>query len=166
MKKLFSKKTNIIIAVLITGMFSFSFVKTDLFEISKNLDIFANLYRVLNESYVDETKPGQLMKTGIDAMLESLDPYTNYITENDIEDFMYMTTGEYGGIGALVTDIDGKITEKAHFKLFDLMGREMMQRAINEPHTVIDRGQLPAGIYFYTISNDKEILQSGKLIAQ
>ncbi len=110
MKKLFSKKTNIIVAVLITGMFSFSFVKTDLFEISKNLDIFANLYRVLNESYVDETKPGQLMKTGIDAMLESLDPYTNYITENDIEDFMYMTTGEYGGIGALVTDIDGKIT--------------------------------------------------------
>ncbi len=110
MKKLFSKKTNIIIAVLITGMFSFSFIKSDLFEISKNLDIFANLYRVLNESYVDETKPGQLMKTGIDAMLESLDPYTNYITENDIEDYMYMTTGEYGGIGALVTDIDGKIT--------------------------------------------------------
>lgn len=97
--------------MLIAGMAIFfaSFAPTDLFEISKNLDIFSSLYRVLNESYVDDTKPGQLMKTAIDAMLESLDPYTNFITENDIEDFRYMTTGEYGGVGALVTDIDGKI---------------------------------------------------------
>src|SRR5437016_1063228 len=108
MKKLFSKKSIIVVSVIVAAFFSISFVKGDLFEITKNLDIFNNLYRVLNESYVDETKPGQLMKTGIDAMLESLDPYTNYITENDIEEFMYMTTGEYGGIGTLVTDIDGK----------------------------------------------------------
>jgi len=108
MKKIFQKKTYIIlIATLAIGLASFA--PTDLFEVSKNLDIFSSLYRVLNESYVDETKPGQLMKTAIDAMLESLDPYTNYITENDIEDFKYMTTGEYGGVGALVTDIDGKI---------------------------------------------------------
>jgi carboxyl-terminal processing protease len=59
--------------------------------------------------YVDGTKPGQLMKTGIDAMLNSLDPYTVYYTENDIEDYRYMTTGEYGGIGATVNDISGKI---------------------------------------------------------
>ncbi|MCW3077377.1 MAG: peptidase [Bacteroidetes bacterium] len=81
----------------------------DYFEISKNLDIFNAVYRELNVSYVDGTKPGQLMKTGIDAMLLSLDPYTNYYTENDIEDFRYMTTGEYGGIGASVNDINGKI---------------------------------------------------------
>ncbi len=81
----------------------------DYFEISKNLDIFNAVYRELNISYVDETKPGQLMKTSIDAMLGSLDPYTVYYTENDIEDFRFITTGEYGGIGAQVNDIDGKI---------------------------------------------------------
>ncbi len=109
MKKFFTRRSTLIVTVVLTAVLSFSFVKTDLFEVSKNLDIFNNLYLVLNESYVDETKPGQLMKTAIDGMLESLDPYTIYITENDIEDFMYTTTGEYGGIGALVTDIDGKI---------------------------------------------------------
>ncbi len=63
----------------------------------------------MNVGYVDGTKPGQLMKTGIDAMLNSLDPYTVYYTENDIEDYRFMTTGEYGGIGATVNDINGKI---------------------------------------------------------
>lgn len=72
------------------------------FEITKNLDIFASLYREINMNYVDETKPGKLMKVGIDAMLKSLDPYTNYIPESRIEDFMFMTTGQYGGIGALI----------------------------------------------------------------
>lgn len=81
----------------------------DYFEISKNLDIFYSVYKELNVGYVDGTKPGQLMKTGIDAMLTSLDPYTVYYTENDIEDFRFMTTGEYGGIGATVNDINGKI---------------------------------------------------------
>jgi carboxyl-terminal processing protease len=81
----------------------------DYFEISKNLDIFNSVYRELNIAYVDGTKPGQLMKTGIDAMLNSLDPYTVYYTENDLEDYRFLTTGEYGGIGASVNDIDGKI---------------------------------------------------------
>lgn len=81
----------------------------DYFEISKNLDIFYSVYKELNVGYVDGTKPGQLMKTGIDAMLSSLDPYTVYYTENDIEDYRFMTTGEYGGIGATVNDINGKI---------------------------------------------------------
>jgi carboxyl-terminal processing protease len=81
----------------------------DYFEISKNLDIFNSIYREVNIAYVDDTKPGQLMKTGIDAMLNSLDPYTNYFTENDIEDYRYMTTGEYGGIGAIIGEMDGKL---------------------------------------------------------
>src|SRR5436190_22206825 len=81
----------------------------DYFEISKNLDIFNAVYRELNIAYVDGTKPGQLMKTGIDAMLGSLDPYTVYYTENDIEDYRFITTGEYGGIGATVNDMNGKI---------------------------------------------------------
>ena len=75
------------------------------FELSKNLDIFASLYRELNTRYVDETDPGKLMKTGIDAMLESLDPYTNYYPESEIEDYKFMQTGQYGGVGAMVHKI-------------------------------------------------------------
>jgi carboxyl-terminal processing protease len=72
------------------------------FEISKNLDIFATMYKELNSNYVDELNHGELMKTGIEAILEKLDPYTVYISEADIEDYKFMTTGEYGGIGALI----------------------------------------------------------------
>ena len=93
----------------LASVFAFNFSQ-DYFEVSKNLDIFNTLYRELNIAYVDETKPGQLMKTGIEAMLASLDPYTNYYTENDVEDYKYMTTGEYGGIGAIIQDINNKIT--------------------------------------------------------
>jgi C-terminal peptidase prc len=70
------------------------------FEISKNLDIYSNLFRELNTYYVDPIQPGRLVKAGVDAMLEDLDPYTNYITESDIEEYEFMTTGKYGGIGA------------------------------------------------------------------
>src|ERR1700754_4570212 len=70
------------------------------FEISKNLDIYSNLFKELNTYYVDPIEPGKLVKTGVDAMLEDLDPYTNYITEADLEDYRFMTTGKYGGIGA------------------------------------------------------------------
>ena len=72
------------------------------FEIAKNLDIFATMYKELNTNYVDELKSGELIKTGIDAMLESLDPYTVYIPEAEIEDYKFITTGQYGGIGSLI----------------------------------------------------------------
>ncbi len=72
------------------------------FEISKNLDIFATMYKELNNNYVDELNHGELIKTGIDAILEKLDPYTVFISEAEIEDFNFMTTGQYGGIGALI----------------------------------------------------------------
>jgi carboxyl-terminal processing protease len=94
---------------LIIAIFIGAAYTPDYFEISKNLDIFYSVYKELNVGYVDPTKPGQLMKTGIDAMLNSLDPYTVYYTENDIEDYRFLTTGEYGGIGATVNDINGKI---------------------------------------------------------
>ncbi|HLG34659.1 MAG TPA: S41 family peptidase [Bacteroidia bacterium] len=91
----------IIGAVAIVSAASFSFVD-DYFEVSKNLDIFTTLYREVNLYYVDQTNPGKMIKKGIDAMLESLDPYTNFIPESDIEDYRFMTTGQYGGIGALI----------------------------------------------------------------
>jgi carboxyl-terminal processing protease len=79
------------------------------FEIAKNLDLFAAVYKEVNKQYVDEIVPGRLMQTGIDAMLESLDPYTNFIPEDRIEDFRTMNTGQYGGIGAITREI-GKRT--------------------------------------------------------
>lgn len=91
----------VILAIVSAGFVTQSF-KDDYFEITRNLDIFTTLFRELNINYVDETNPGKLMKTGIDAMLQSLDPYTNYIPESDIEDYRFMTTGQYGGIGALI----------------------------------------------------------------
>jgi carboxyl-terminal processing protease len=72
------------------------------FEISKNLDIFTSLFKELSVNYVDDIDAGKLMETGIDSMLESLDPYTNFIPEADVEDYTFITTGQYGGIGALI----------------------------------------------------------------
>ena len=101
------KKVKVAVFALFIGAGSMSLLAFDkgddnYFEISKNLDIFATLYREVNMYYVDETDPGDMVKTAIDAMLEKLDPYTNYIPESDIEDHRFMTTGQYGGIGALV----------------------------------------------------------------
>ena len=86
------------------------------FEIAKNLDIFATLFKEVNTYYVDEVPPAKLVKTGIDAMLKSLDPYTNYIPEDDIEDFRTMTTGQYGGIGAVVIKRNGKTVVQAAYE--------------------------------------------------
>jgi carboxyl-terminal processing protease len=73
------------------------------FEISKHLDIYATLFKEVNEFYVEEVNVPLLMREGIDAMLKSLDPYTTFISEAEIEDFRFMTTGHYGGIGASVS---------------------------------------------------------------
>jgi carboxyl-terminal processing protease len=104
-KNTLSKKIAVFgLAVLIIFGFAFKPLE-NYFEISKNIDIFVTLFREVNIYYVDEAKPGEMMKTGIDAMLEGLDPYTNYIAETD---YRMMTTGEYGGIGAIVKQIDGR----------------------------------------------------------
>lgn len=105
------RKIRIIIAsacIAFVSVFSYSF-KEDYFELSKNIDIFVTLFREVNMYYVDELQPGTIIKTGIDAMLESLDPYTNFIPEDDIEDARFMTTGQYGGIGALIRTKDDYI---------------------------------------------------------
>lgn len=105
------KKKRIALVSLVAGIFTLaSFTLSDnYFEISKNLDIFANLYKQLNIYYVDDTNPGELMKTGIDAMLKSLDPYTVYYPESEIEDYRFLTTGEYGGIGSLIRRIGDSV---------------------------------------------------------
>jgi len=101
--------------IVIVGIFAFaisfySFKQDDKnFQIAKNLDIYYTLFRELNLFYVDDIDPTKLVKTSVDKMLESLDPYTNFIPEDDIEDFRFMTTGEYAGIGALISKQKGKI---------------------------------------------------------
>lgn len=72
------------------------------FEIAKNLEIFSSVYKNLNLNYVDDVDPGKTIKVAIDAMLSSLDPYTNYFPESDIEDVKLQLLGEYGGVGALI----------------------------------------------------------------
>ncbi len=71
------------------------------FDIAKNLEIFANAYKEINQNYVDVLDPGKLMRQGMDAMLEGLDPFTNYISETDIEGYRYQNDGKYNGVGAV-----------------------------------------------------------------
>jgi carboxyl-terminal processing protease len=80
------------------------------FEVSKNLDIYFNLFNEVNKYYVDPIQPGKMVKKSIDEMLKDLDPYTNYITEEDVEDFRFQTTGKYGGIGCAMRDLGDYIS--------------------------------------------------------
>lgn len=91
------------VTVLLTGAGSRNF------EVTKNLDIFSTLFRELVVNYIDDFNISEAMKTGIDEMLESLDPYTTFITESQIEDVRMMTTGQYGGIGARIQSRDNRI---------------------------------------------------------
>ena len=95
-------KTWIASALLIAVLSSATVLTDEYFEISKNLDIMTTAYRELNMYYVDDIDASKLMRTGIEAMVEYLDPYTNYISESEIEDYRFMTTGQYGGVGASI----------------------------------------------------------------
>ncbi|EPR69891.1 putative carboxy-terminal processing protease [Cyclobacterium qasimii M12-11B] len=104
-KGIFTSLTVIGIAVLTLSFYP----KNDkLFELAKNLDIFASLIRELDTYYVDEIDPTELVTVGINAMLAELDPYTEFIPEEGSDDFRVMTTGEYGGVGALIGNRLGK----------------------------------------------------------
>jgi carboxyl-terminal processing protease len=96
--------------IVIAGLGFYSFNRDEKnFEIAKNLEIYYSLFRELNMFYVDDVNPNKLVKTSIEEMLNSLDPYTNYISEDQIEDFRFMTTGEYAGIGAVISKQKDKI---------------------------------------------------------
>ena len=103
------KNSRILILFFLTlSLTSSQKTDTDYFEISKNLKLVSSIYEKINTHYVDEIIPGRVMKKGIDAMLKSLDPYTVYISEEQIEDFRFATTGEYGGIGATIKKRNNK----------------------------------------------------------
>jgi carboxyl-terminal processing protease len=132
--KVFYKKTYKIILVVAIAAIAMATVTDEdnkYFEISKNIEIYANLYKEINTQYVDETDPANLMRIGIDAMLASLDPYTNYISEAEIEGYRIATTGKYGGVGAaiqkhgdktVVSDVsEGLSAAKAGLKVGDVI---------------------------------------------
>jgi carboxyl-terminal processing protease len=109
MNRNFRKPILVILASFLSISLLFSFVnKNDkLFAIAKNLDIFASLVRELDSYYVDEIDADELVAVGINAMLEELDPYTEYIPEENSDDFRLLTTGEYAGVGALIGNRTG-----------------------------------------------------------
>jgi len=107
--------------ILVGALLVFPFLNFDDnrdFELSKNLDIYYSLFKELNNYYVDEIDPGKLIKTSIDEMLQTLDPYTNYIPESKMEDYKFMTTGQYGGIGAMISNVEGNIIISEIYKGF------------------------------------------------
>jgi carboxyl-terminal processing protease len=101
-------KWPVFLAVLIVVSFAFRKPAEKYFEIAKSLDIFTTLFKEVNAYYVDEVDPQKLIRKGIDGMLQSLDPYTDYIPEDELESFRITTTGQYGGIGALIGVVNKK----------------------------------------------------------
>ncbi len=105
MKKSSRWRIIIVLTLLITAGISAAFLTTQEtrdFRVAKNLDIFFSLFRELNTFYVDEINPDKLIKSGIDNMLKTLDPYTVFYPESDVDEISFMTTGKYGGIGSIV----------------------------------------------------------------
>lgn len=95
--------------LLFSSLGFLAFKAEDYFEIAKNLDIFAEVYKEVNTTYVDEVKPGELIRAAIDGMLNSLDPYTNFYSEAQSEDYRYQVTGTYAGIGSTIRRIDNYV---------------------------------------------------------
>lgn len=110
------KATGVLLIVVIAMATTFRTETNKYFEILKNIEIFTNLYKEVNTYYVDDLDPGKLMRTGIDAMMESLDPFTNYISESDIEGYRFLTEGRYSGIGALSKKIGDFVTVTELYK--------------------------------------------------
>ena len=88
--------------LIVVSLSILSFNESRDFKLVKNIEVFSNLFRELNYFYVDNTDPETMIKTGIDAMLKTLDPYTVFIPESELEDFNFITTGHYGGVGSLI----------------------------------------------------------------
>jgi carboxyl-terminal processing protease len=108
-----------IIIITVIAISAFAFTQTErYFEIAKSLDIFATLFKEVNAYYVDDVDPQKLIRKSIDSMLESLDPYTDYIPEDELENFRATTTGQYAGIGSLIGEIENKTIITHPYKNF------------------------------------------------
>ncbi len=99
-----------LLACVFIGISATTFKNDKLYEITKNIEIFINVYKELNANYVDDLDPSELMKVGLDAIVGSLDPYTNYISESQVSSYRLNTEGTYDGIGAIVKMVDDYVT--------------------------------------------------------
>ncbi|MEY4926628.1 MAG: hypothetical protein RI894_1064 [Bacteroidota bacterium] len=126
------KITLSVVSIVAVGLLGLAGTTTNYFEIAKNIEIYANVYKELNTYYVDDLDPAKLMKIGIDAMTESCDPFTNYISEADIETYRISSTGKYGGVGfrtenhnggevVIIETYNGSPAEKANLKTGDVL---------------------------------------------
>lgn len=106
------KKISIILSICLLSFGSFAFVESDYFNIVKSIDTFAKAYREVCDSYVDEVEPAGLMRKGLNAMLAELDPYTNYISEAQIETYRLNKSGAAGNIGVSLTQQNKQIIIK------------------------------------------------------
>ncbi|NLR60147.1 S41 family peptidase [Chitinophaga polysaccharea] len=134
MRAFFNRKKKLITALLLiiiaAGVFAFN-ENDKYFQIAKNLDIFAAFYRELNTYYVDDLPPEKIMHKGIEAMLEETDPFTDFVSEENLDDLKFMATGKYGGVGAsintngdwtTITDVyEGSPMDKAGVKPGDII---------------------------------------------
>ena len=119
---MFSKiKKRYFIPIILSGflLVGASF-KDDFFEIAKQIEIFTTLFKTVNQNYVDQTNPAEMMDKAIKSMLADLDPYTNYFNEQDVVKFKINNTGEYTGIGALITRKDDKVIISNFYRLYFL----------------------------------------------
>ncbi len=112
----FFKRKYILPAIAVSFLFVGASFKDDFFEIAKQIEIFTDLYKTVNMNYVDQTNPGEMMDKAIKSMLTDLDPYTNYFNEQDVVKFKINSTGEYTGIGAVITRKEGKVIVKEPYK--------------------------------------------------
>ena len=121
-KKVKLTGAGILIIVISLGFVSFNESRD--FKLVKNIEVFSNLFRELNYFYVDNPDPEKMIQTGIDAMLKTLDPYTVFIPESELENFNFVTTGQYGGVGSLIRPSGDYITISEVYKGFpaDLAG--------------------------------------------
>jgi carboxyl-terminal processing protease len=156
------KAKRIFLLMIVLVAFTIPFISTksvtetdkNYFEITKNIRIMSAVYDKLNAYYVDEPQPGELMKKAIDAMLQSLDPYTVYIPQSNIEDYRYMTTGQYGGIGSLIQShgeyivisepYEGSPAQKAGLKAGDILlevdGKSVVGKTVSEMSAFLKGG--------------------------
>ncbi|WP_027138055.1 S41 family peptidase [Gaetbulibacter saemankumensis] len=141
------KKRILIPALACLLFFTTTAFKNDFFEIAKQLEIFTTLFKELNMNYVDETNPGELMDTAIKSMLEDLDPYTNFMNEQDVEAARINNTGDYTGIGAKVKTLKDKLVIIEPYKNYpaDKAGLKAGDEIIKVGNTTIESYKDNAG---------------------
>ncbi len=171
MKKYWNNASKITLALGVFILTSAAYYKDTLFEVTKNIEIFTDVYRNLQEAYVDEPEPGFLMKKAIDAMLASLDPYTVYYPESRIEEATFMQTGAYGGVGintkrrndlVYITDVyDGFGADKAGILIGDAIvkiGDKWIKDLTDDESAMLIKGQ-PGSTVTLTLKRGKTGLE-------